>query len=169
MYASKTTELLSRILRARSEHKCVLAIKPAFDDRYSVTEIVTHDGLRANAESITEWGQVSTLVANAAVVFIDEVQFFSQPQFKGDIVEHIRDCLITGTDVVVSGLDMDWQGYAFNITAQIAAMADEIHKKTANCTICGKPAVKTYKKSHTGDRIELGATDSYESRCNEHW
>jgi thymidine kinase len=39
----------------------------------------------------------------------------------------------------------------------------------ANCTVCGRPAQKTYKKSGEGGSVELGAEDKYEARCNQHW
>lgn len=60
MFASKTTEILKRILWARNgEAKAVLVIKPAFDDRYSTTRIVSHDGLSVDAKAITKWEDVA--------------------------------------------------------------------------------------------------------------
>jgi thymidine kinase len=170
MFASKTTELLKRILWARNgQHKAVLVIKPAFDNRYSATKIVSHDGLSVDAKAITKWEDIDILASDAEMVCIDEVQFFTDPHFKDDIVDKIRDLLIVGTDVVVTGLDMDWQGQPFPITATLSAMADTILKFTANCTTCGQAAPKTHKKVPNGESVELGASDLYEARCNTHW
>lgn len=170
MYAGKTTELLKRIIWARNGHsKAVLVIKPAFDTRYSQTQIVSHDGLKTDAKAVTDWGQVAHLAADADMVCIDEVQFFTEPHFNGDIVEQVRQLLVTGTDVVVSGLDMDWQGYPFPVTATLGAMADEMLKIKAYCSVCAAAAGKTHKKVPNAEQVELGSSDLYEARCNTHW
>jgi thymidine kinase len=170
MYAGKTTEILKRIIVARNLwSKAVLVVKPALDDRYSATKIVSHDKLATEAKAITSWDQIDLLAADADMVCIDEVQFFQEPHFHGDVVEQVRQLLATGTDVVVSGLDMDWQGEPFNVTARLIAMADEVKKLQANCTVCAQPAPKTHKKSPNGEQIEVGAGDLYEARCNTHW
>lgn len=177
MYAGKTTELLKRILWARNgESKAVLVVKPSFDNRYSDTKIVSHDGLSVDALSITKWYDVGSLIDDAELVCFDEVQFFQEPHFDPEyvgervgIIHVIRSLLSRGTDVVCSGLDMDWKGSPFPITADLVAMADEVLKITANCTQCGRPAGKTFKKVGSEDTVELGATELYEARCNMHW
>ena len=170
MYAGKTTELLKSILVARNLFsKAVLVVKPAFDSRYSTTKIVSHDNLGVQAKSITDWDQIAILAADADLVCLDEIQFFQNPHFEGDIVEQVRQLLATGTDVTVSGLDMDWQGEPFAVTARLMAMADDVKKLTANCTVCGQHASKTHKKTPNAEQIELGAGDLYEARCNDHW
>lgn len=170
MYAGKTTELLKSILLARSLYsKAVLVVKPAFDNRYSTTKIVSHDNLAVEAKSVADWDQISLLAADADMVCLDEVQFFQEPHFEGDIVEQVRQLLATGTDVTVSGLDLDWQGEPFSVTSRLMAMADDVKKLSANCTVCGQSASKTHKKAPNDEQIELGAGDLYDARCNEHW
>lgn len=167
MFAGKTTELLKRVLWAKNGlNQNVKVFKPAFDNRYSETEIVSHDGLRTIADSIISWPGIDP--AWDLVVF-DEVQFFTDPHFDRDIVEIVASLLTNGTNVLVTGLDMDWRGNPFYTTAMLLAMADKVKKLKANCTISGRPAGKTYKKSKSGDSIELGASDLYEARSNEHW
>jgi thymidine kinase len=181
MYAGKTTELLKRVLWAKSgQNRRVKVYKPSFDDRYATESIVSHDGLRVEAISVRSADEITAekeawierdgrCVVRPDCVFIDEVQFFTDPHFDGDIVEVVRALLGKGVDVVVTGLDMDWQGQPFSKTAQLGAMADEMVKITANCTVCGRPATKTHKKSGEGAQVELGALDKYEARCNDHW
>jgi len=167
MYAGKTSEILKRILWARSgQNQIVHVYKPAFDTRYSNVEIVNHDGLRTPARSISEW---PVLDETPDLIVVDEVQFFDEPHFKGDLVDIIGIHLRQGIDVLASGLDTDWQGQPFYVTSMLLGMADEVHKPKAICTTCGRPAGKTFKKSESGETIELGATDKYEARCNEHW
>lgn len=167
MFAGKTTELLKRVLWARNGlNQKVKVFKPAFDNRYSETEIVSHDGLRTVADSIATWVD---LEGDWDLVVFDEVQFFTDPHFDRDIVEIVARLLINGTNVLATGLDMDWKGNPFYTTAMLLAMADKVKKLKANCTVSGRPAGKTFKKTRSGDSIELGASDLYEARSNEHW
>ncbi|RYF09838.1 MAG: thymidine kinase, partial [Oxalobacteraceae bacterium] len=168
MYAGKTTETLKRVLWTRNgQGKTVRVLKPAFDDRYGVTEIVSHDGLRTQAESITE---LPMDTEGTDLIVLDEVQFFPN-HVAGNLVDWIRDHLARGTNVVAAGLDMDYRGSPFAATAALLGMADEVLKINANCTVCGKPARKTFKKSGNldSDDLELGSSDKYEARCNQHW
>ncbi len=170
MFAGKTTELLKRVLWAQNGLSLPVAVfKPAFDKRYSVTDIASHDGLVAPATVIAAWNGVP---AAAAHVFFDEVQFFAFPHFDGDIVSIIRALLTEGRDVTVAGLDSDWRGAAFVPTAILMAMADEIVKLSAHCAVCGRVAGKSYKRltqAATDATIQLGGTELYEPRCRAHW
>jgi Thymidine kinase len=174
MYAGKTTEMLKRVLWARNGQGLhVRVFKPAFDNRYSETEIVSHDGLRTTAENLTTLPPLDDM-QGVDLVVLDEVQFMMEPYVSGDTVSWVRGCLGRGIDVVAGGLDLDINGVPFAITASLAAMADEIIKARANCTVCGRPASKTHRSTtghHAADgpHIELGATDKYEARCNQHW
>lgn len=166
MYAGKTTETLKRVLWARNgQGQVVRVFKPAFDDRYAETEIVSHDGLRTAAESIRV---LPTDTYDANLIVIDEVQFFPA-HVEGDLIGFVQDHLLRGINVVAAGLDMDWQGKPFPATASLLGMADEVLKIHANCTVCGKAARKTAKTAGGTDSIELGAGDKYEARCNAHW
>lgn len=170
MYAGKTTETLKRILwAANGQNRPVFVFKPTFDTRYGETEIVSHDGLKATAQNVSEIPQME--FPENALVFIDEVQFFTAPYVEGDVTEWVRQLLSQNLEVVAAGLDMDWRGIPFEVTAKLLAMSNDIKKLTAHCTVCGKPATKTFKKvqGKESDSVELGATELYEARCNNHW
>ena len=167
MYSGKTTETLKRILWAKNgENKRVLIYKPSFDNRYAETEIVSHDGLRAVANSVN---RITAIDPTYDLIVFDEVQFFTKPYFEDDIIEIVKSYLNEGINVFASGLDMDWQGNPFFVTGQLLAMADKVKKLKANCTISGRPAGKTFKKTGSGDSVELGAQDLYEARSNDYW
>lgn len=167
MFAGKTTELLKRVLWAKNGlGQKVKVFKPAFDNRYSETEIVSHDGLRTKADSINIWVD---LEYDWDLVVFDEVQFFTDPYFTGDFINIVSNMLLNGTNVLATGLDMDWRGRPFYITSMLLGMADEVKKLKAVCSISGRPAGKTYKKTGCGESVELGATDLYEARSNEYW
>lgn len=170
MYAAKTTTLLRDILWARNgQEKDTLVVKPAFDDRYSETRIVTHDGLSVNCHSIKSWSEVSKKAEFAEIIFFDEVQFFEQPNFNDEIVPIISELLKSDKKVVCNGLDMDVFGQAFPITATLLAMADEVAKLTSACSICGRTATKTFKVAGEAKKVDLGSVGVYEPRCNSHW
>lgn len=166
MFAGKTTELLKRVLWARNgQNKRVAVFKSAYDTRYKITEIVSHDGLQTTASIISHWAGTPA----ADHVFFDEAQFFTPPHFHDDLVAVVSTLLHDGVDVTVTGLDADWRGQAFPITALLLAMADEAIKLRSHCAVCGRPASKTFKRQLSGGSIELGGSELYEPRCNTHW
>lgn len=170
MFGGKTTELLRSVLWARNgQGKDVLVVKPSFDDRYSSTSIVSHDGLETTAHSIKTWDEIENLAEEADIIFFDEGQFFEPPYFEGDLREIVPRYLAMGKPVFVNGLDMDAHGEPFPIIAHFLAMADEVTKLKAFCSICGRPATKTFKTVVDDKKVELGAAGLYEPRCNLHW
>ena len=166
MFAGKTTYILNSIRR----HQNSIVFKPAIDDRYSINEIVTHDGAKIEAISVSIPDDLMVTEKYDAV-FFDEIQFFSPPHFGGDIVTCIKVLLEHGKTVVANGLDMDWRGDPFEVTGRLLAMADEVIKLQAKSVVCRQPANKTYKKARdeNDEQIVIGGDDIYEARCNAHW
>ncbi|HYE51618.1 MAG TPA: thymidine kinase [Azospirillaceae bacterium] len=167
MFSGKSTEILKRaVWYTHGTGTRIMLLKPAFDVRYAEDRVVNHDGVGFDATPIRTMPPVPP---DVSAVFIDEVQFCCAPHFEGDIVESIRELLVQGIDVGVSGLDTDWRGRPFSITAQLAAMADSIHKLRSRCAVCGHDASKSFKKHRNDRTVELGQADLYEPRCNLHW
>lgn len=167
MFAGKSTELLKRAFWARDVlGRKIVVLKPAIDDRYGVGRIVSHDGLALDAQPITAFPRIPN---GTDLVFIDEVQFMMAPHFDGDLVAEVRALLQRGIDVVAGGLDCDWRGHPFMVTAALAAMADSVMKLRSECKVCGRPATKNFKKIPNDVQIEVGQGDKYEARCNNHW
>jgi thymidine kinase len=167
MFSGKSTIITSEILKARNAGKQVLALKPAYDTRHGEEVVSTHSKLKVRALSVTDFAIAPA--PDYRVVFLDEVQFFAPPFFTSDIIQLVKDWRRRGIDVVAGGLDMDWRGNAFPITAELCAMADKVTKLTAICSICGWEASKTMKLTHTDIDNELGSDGLYEPRCNSHW
>jgi len=167
MFSGKSTEILKHaVWYTHGTGSRIMLLKPAFDIRYAEDRVVNHDGIGFDALPIT---RMPDIPGDVTAVFIDEVQFCEAPHYQGDLVEDIRALLNRGIDVAVSGLDMDWRGRAFALTANLAAMADTVIKLKSRCAVCGHDATKSFKK-HKNDRtVELGQADLYEPRCNLHW
>ncbi|ACI99339.1 thymidine kinase [Rhodospirillum centenum] len=167
MFSGKSTEILKRaIWYTHGTGTRIMLLKPAFDVRYAHDRVVNHDGIGFDATPITRMPEVPE---DVSAVFIDEAQFCCAPHFEGDLVQSVRALLERGIDVGVSGLDTDWRGHPFPVTATLAGMADTVIKLRSRCAVCGHEATKSFKK-HGNDRtLELGQADLYEPRCNLHW
>ena len=63
---------------------------------------------------------------------IDEVQFFDE-----EIVEVISRLARRGCRVICAGLDQDYKGNPFGHMPHLLAIADEVMKVHAICTVCG--------------------------------
>lgn len=166
MFAGKTSELVKRILWQGYKNRQLIVFKPAFDSRFADSEIVTHTHIRQPALSVPSAAELLkwARAEKPDHIFIDEIQFFDD-----GLLDVVRQLLAEGIDVTAGGLDMDFEGRPFLNSAMLMAAADEVVKLKAYCTLCGRDAAKSFKKSGSRDRVELGAADKYEPRCNEHW
>jgi thymidine kinase len=166
MYSSKTSNLLREVIWNKFSNKTVHVFKPSKDTRYSVDEVVSHDGLSVVAHNIIDGSSFPDYISSGSLVVIDEIQFFSR--YSG-IDKWVEFLLNNGVDIIVVGLDLDSNGVPFETTAYLLGLADEVHKLKAICSVCGAPASKTFKKINNNERIELGSSDLYEARCNAHF
>ena len=123
MFAGKTSALLKK---ARSFDGEMILIKPSFDTRYGICEIKTHDGVAAEAFNLTNTSEIleSKAVEKAQAVFFDEIQFFMEPYFGGDVIACISTLIKRGVHVVCCGLDMNWKGEPFEIISKLKTIAD---------------------------------------------
>ena len=168
MFAGKTSMLLKK---ARAFDAGMVLIKPSFDTRYGICEIKTHDGLAARAFNLSNTKEVLELdaIRKAKAVFFDEIQFFTDPYFSGDIIDCVRILLNRGQSVYCCGLDMNWKGECFKITSELQKIANRYVLLQAKCSICNQAAPYTYKSNGSEAKIELGAADIYEPRCARHF
>jgi thymidine kinase len=175
MFAGKTTSLIAAVNAAVAQGASAVIVKPAMDNRYAENAIVAHDGAAHVAIPVATPDDVFAAVAAASElgrpvhVFADEVQFMERPHFDGEFHLTVHSLLMTGCEVTCGGLDSDWRGLPFDVTARLLAMADHVKKLTARCAVTGLPAQKTYKKVADGARFALGAGDTYEARSNLAW
>ncbi len=175
MFAGKTTELIKRVERQAFAKRKVALFKPAIDTRYSVEEVVAHNGLSYGAYVVpTSEGGVElireiTLREGLEVIGIDEVQFFPVK-----IVDALNDLADSGVYVIASGLNLDFKGDPFPVTKELLVRADNIVYLTAVCTVCGRPATRSQRlingkpAPRNSPVIQVGGRESYEARCREH-
>ncbi len=161
MFSGKSEELIRRLRRARIARKRVQVFKPALDDRYSTTEIVSHGDQRLESEVVSGALEILEKVGGRTqVVGIDEANFFGQ-----ELVEIVTRLADSGKQVIVAGLDTDYLGRPFPPTADLLCVAESITKTLAICMRCGHPAKHTQRLVESSDLIVVGAAGMYEARC----
>ncbi len=169
MFAGKTEELIRRVIRMDYAKKKYIIFKPTIDNRYSESEVVSHNKRKVNAICVTSSKEIDKyLTDDYEAVIIDEVQFFDD-----EVVNKAHELAERGLRVIVGGLDTDFRGVPFDNVAQLLARAEKVTKLTAICVCCGDEATKTQRiingmPAKFDDPIILvGEKESYESRCRK--
>ena len=153
MYSGKTEELIRRLKRALYGQQRVQVFKPQIDNRYDELAVVSHSQLKISATSVQHALQILEAVeADTKVVGIDEVQFFGM-----ELVSVVQVLASRGLRVICAGLDQDYQGKPFEPMPQLLAIAELITKELAVCVVCGNPANRSQRLTHSEERVVVGA------------
>ena len=163
MFSGKTEELIRRLRRAQIAKLRVKIFKPEIDVRYSKQEIVSHSDQSLPSVLVKDAESILDEAADAQVIGIDEGQFFDN-----QLVEVCSKLADDGKRVIVAGLDLDYRGIPFEPMPQLLSIAEYITKALAICVVCGNPANRTQRTIKSGERVLVGAKDSYEARCRIH-
>jgi len=164
MFAGKSSELLRRLQRARIAHLQYKLFKSILDDRYSETEVVTHEGSKMPSIPIQDPNKIVAMSQGARIVAIDEVQFLDV-----EIIDVIHALVKDQKRVIVSGLDQDAFGNTFGSMGDLLASADFVTKLKSICTVCGEPASKTQALVDQKEVVQVGGNSQYTARCLKHW
>lgn len=165
MFSGKTEELIRRVKRAQIAKQRVQIFKPAIDIRYHEEDVVSHSSQAIKSEPVESAVDILIRLKDSTrVVAIDEVQFFDEA-----IITVITKLAARGCRVICAGLDLDFRAQPFGPMPTLLALADEVTKIHAICTICGAPATRSQRLGKSNDQVLLGETDSYEARCRGHY
>lgn len=161
MFSGKTQELIRRLRLATIARQKVQVFNSTLDTRYAKDHIVSHDLAKVPSSAVADAQEILKHVkADTQVIGIDEVQFFGL-----DAVEVCEKLANQGRRVIVAGLDQDYLGKPFEVTARIMGVAEFVTKNLAICSLCGSPANRSQRLSVSKKRIEVGTVDKYEARC----
>ena len=168
MFSGKSEELLRRIRRAEIAGLAPALFKPAIDDRFGASDVVSHAGSRLQCHAIGDPRdiEVHPATSGARVIGIDEVQFIDVA-----IVDVIHRLVRAGSRVIAAGLDRDFRGEPFGPMPELLARADFVEKLHAICQICTGPATMTQRlvngePARSSDPvIVVGASEQYQARC----
>ncbi|WP_426460879.1 thymidine kinase [Mycoplasma hafezii] len=162
MFAGKSAELIKRITIWKIAEVKSIIFKPNFDNRFAESQIVSRTGSQINAISIKDSKDIWNYIdKDIEAVAFDEVQFFDF-----NVVNEIIKLLNKGIRVIVSGLDMDFEGKTFNVVAELLALSDTVLKLKAVCMKCHGQANMSFRKIRSKERHLLG-DDTYEARCRD--
>lgn len=165
MFSGKTEELIRRVKRAQIAKQRVQIFKPAIDTRYDETKVVSHSAQAIESEPVNKSTDILlNLKDTTRIVAIDEVQFFDNGIIK--VVEKLAN---RGYRVICAGLDLDYRGVPFGPMPMLLAMADDVQKIQAICTMCGAPATRSQRLVNNNDKVLLGEKESYDARCRAHY
>ncbi|MBI2956670.1 MAG: thymidine kinase [Acidobacteria bacterium] len=161
MFSGKSEELIRRLRRAEIARQRVQIFKPALDQRYAESEIVSHSDLRIPADLVASGAEILDKIdARTEVIGIDEAQFLG-----AELVEVAQKLADMGKRVIVAGLDTDYLGRPFEPVPLLMTVAEEVTKLLAICVRCGNPAKHTQRLVASEERILVGAGGMYEARC----
>lgn len=162
MFSGKTEELIRRLRRAQIAKLKTAIFKPGIDTRYSDEHIVSHNQEKLVSYTVEKARDIPAVAGDAAVIGIDEAQFFDD-----EIVDVCIELANDGKRIVVAGLDTDYRGLPFGPMPALMCEADFLEKLRAICVVCGNPASYTQRMVKDSHQVLLGETDVYEARCRK--
>lgn len=161
MFSGKTEELIRRVKRALFARQRVQAFKPRIDDRYDAARIVSHGAVSVEAVAVSTSAALEERVEEETdVVAIDEAQFFDRGIV--DVCERLAN---RGIRVLAAGLDQDYLGRPFAPMPDLMAIAEEVTKVHAVCTVCGATASRSQRLIPEATTVFVGGAEAYEARC----
>jgi thymidine kinase len=180
MFSGKSEELNRRLRRAEIAGLKISAYKPHNDDRYHSEKIASHSNSLFSAKTFKSFSHLIKIINDDKknngrfpdVIAIDEAQFLPK-----DFVLFVEMLAYSGVRVIISGLDLDYQGRPFGPMPDLLAIADDVCKVSAICVskkgdaVCGKPATRSFrlKDRDSKELVQIGAASDYEARCIECW
>lgn len=172
MFSGKSEELLRRVRRAKLAGLDIEVANHAFDTRRGAGRVSSHAGLSIESTPVEDAAALAGLLRGRQpdLLAIDEAQFFGP-----DLVAVVEQTLARGVHVVVAGLSVTYDARPFEPIPSLMALAEEVVKLTAVCTVCGADAA-FHQRSHDagiGDARQplpahVGGRETYEARCRRH-
>lgn len=167
MSCGKTEELLRRVRRCIIAKKKVVVISPDIDTRAGGDYIESRNGLWLDAVKVKHSAQIMSVVKDAQIVAIDELQFFDK-----NIVQVISKLMSEGKKVIGTGLELDFKAEPFGSMPELMCIATKVDKLHAVCMKCGcEEATRTQRlidgkpADKSSPLIMIGGDETYEARC----
>ncbi|MBK9944094.1 MAG: thymidine kinase [Kouleothrix sp.] len=172
MYSGKTEELIRRLHHVQIARQHLQAFTPRRDTRYAAGNLVSHNGVRIEAQPVESIRELfDYLRAEVQVVAIDELHFLDDPPDM--IVQAAQALADRGLRVIIAGLDQDYRATPFPAMSRLLAVAEQIDKLYAICVRCGAYATRSQRlldgrpAPFDAPTIVVGGLDLYEARCRQ--
>lgn len=183
MWSGKSEEIARRLKPAKFARKTILIALPVIDDREerNLGQILKNPLWLGNYKNlhikkVDSFEQLRELISDIDpdILVMDEIHMFgSWPVDFMNELRFLEKYQKQSLRIIISGLDMDFQGRPFETMSLIMGMAHDVRKLSdAICKKCEeKTAIMTYKKPKNNivnpDRIQVGGEKDYEPRCWE--
>ena len=162
MFAGKTSRLVADFDSA--DPKYTLAIRPHHDTRFE--DLSTHSGFSVPSITVRNTKDFEK-IKNSSFNFllIDEIHFFNNQFFDGDIITILTDLSKT-KNIHVYGLNTDWRGEEFFVTSELIKIAKKVDILSGTCFNCTSASSRTIRKSAGNGIYDVGASDMYLPACS---
>ena len=171
MGSSKTADALMKRYNYQEKGMNAALLKPKLENRDGEKIIRSRIGLQAECEyvedfldSVKEFGQPPY-----DAIIVDEAQFLSKDQIDAlsDVVDDYD------IPVLCYGLRTDFQGNAFEGSARLLELADELIETSTVCW-CGRRARFNARVCNghivrNGAQVQMGGNESYVALCRRHY
>jgi len=144
MSSGKTVAIILRLEQVIKAKQKFLIFKPSRDTSTTVYIESRLAGLRRPAIPIANKQDfLDHFTPDCKVVVFDEIHFFEDEETYGVdgwkwLLDAIELCINSGTEVIVSGLDMDFARRPFEVSKELLARADIVQKLKAVCDVCDR-------------------------------
>lgn len=172
MFSGKSTTLIREIRKSRQNQydRLTMVYKHSRDTRYSITNIVSHDGESEPATAVSSAEDIEMKIEAMSFplivshIYIDEGQFFGPT-----IVEWVNTWRRRGIIVVIAGLDIDSEGRPFGSMHNLIGIANCITQLHAKCSECGELTANHTIRMNCGSNeiVQIGGSELYKPACNE--
>jgi thymidine kinase len=171
MNAGKTTTLLQSAWNYHERGMRTLIVTPRLDNRAGEGVVSSRIGLKSKATVFRPEDDLLALVeADIAArgrldcVLVDEAQFLARPQVwqLSDVVDKLK------IPVLCYGLRTDFRGHAFEGSAELLAIADELIELKTICHSGSKATMvvrvdENGRAVKSGPQVEIGGNERYVS------
>jgi thymidine kinase len=171
MNAGKTTTLLQSAWNYHERGMRTLIVTPRLDDRAGEGIVSSRIGLKSKATVFRGEDDLFALVqadidarGKLDCVLVDEAQFLARAQVwqLSDVVDKLR------IPVLCYGLRTDFRGHAFEGSAELLAIADELIELKTICHSGSKATMvvrvdENGRAVKSGPQVEIGGNERYVS------
>lgn len=170
MFSGKTSMLIELYNKHTEDNSFTftnksIAINYDNDTRYSTNQIVSHDGKTISAIFINNLNDIYiqnnmfTQLTDIKYIFINEAQFFKD--LKSWVLFQVETC---NKNVILCGLDSDFQREKFGEILDLIPHANKITKLYGKCSKCENKSIYTHRLSSETNQEVIG-TDNYIPVC----
>lgn len=171
MFSGKTSKIIDIYKKAKFCEKNVVVINYTYDQRYSKTELSSHDKIMIPCTQTTSLNSLFDLktktgnidISKLDIILINEGQFFNDLfPWVSYIIENYP------IHIYICGLDSDYKKQKFGQILDLVPICDKITKLTSWCAICrnGTPGIYSHRVSNEQEQLVIG-NDNYISLCRK--